>query len=326
MIVPADSSFVVIVIAIHIAAAMLGLTASAIITYLACKRLVFGEPVLDVALVRQLHGLGVLALCMVLGSSATLFILWMELYCIPGEEPMIFRLDFTRLPSKTVAKLLLVVPLAACALAVDRYPLLNAQTASLIRTRPASLRDMLELGAYASAPFVCWLAIAGIALVPALQSWSASSLLAATAATWLIVMAAMLLIRLGDEVRSQSRRSQAWLSRTAAATGIPNRGCRSASYGAGHSDSFVLFDLKDLDVGQLTAVVVHDPDTGEDRPLIRLVLPPSADDVGKPSSIIWRTRAEFIVETDPTGAQVRADGSHRPMGASNDEDLRYDAA
>ncbi|MEM9360651.1 MAG: hypothetical protein AAGB04_31135 [Pseudomonadota bacterium] len=295
MIVSAESTFVVTIIAVHIAAALLGLVATGTIAHLACRRLVFDEPVSDPALINQLQSLSILALCIVIGSSATLIVLWMELYCIPGDEPMIFRIDLARIPSKTTAKIALALVLAVCALAVDRYPLLALRDVSRARARTTSLREFFELSLFASAPFICWVAITGIALIPALRTWSAFSLLAATTTVWLIVLSALLLMSL--IARAQTR--------TRIGSGIKSRAIMGGSLLQDVSDgteSSFLFTLHDAQVGHLTASVNRDPNTGEYRPVIQLMLPTEANGSDPTQNVIWSTEADFIVKVDESSA------------------------
>ncbi len=310
MIVSADSTFVVTIIAVHIAAALLGLVATGTIAHLACRRLVFDEPVSDPALVNQLQSLSILALCIVIGSSATLIVLWMELYCIPGDEPMIFRIDLARVPSKTTAKLMLALVLAVCALAVDRYPLLALRDISRARGRTTSLREFFELSLFASAPFICWVAIAGIALVPALRTWSAFSLLSATIVVWLIVLSALLLMSLIARAQTRSRIGSDFRSKAMVG------GSLLESFNEDAENSF-LFTLHDAQVGRLTASVTRDPSTGEYRPVIQLLLPaeangpdPTQPDPTQPDptqNLIWSTEADFVVKIDGSSGTVRSE-------------------
>ncbi|MEM8973155.1 MAG: hypothetical protein AAGD43_13940 [Pseudomonadota bacterium] len=300
MIVSAESTFVVTIIAVHIAAALLGLIATGTIAHLACRRLVFDEPVSDPALINQLQSLSILALCIVIGSSATLVVLWMELYCIPGDEPMIFRIDLARIPSKTTAKVMLALVLAVCALAVDRYPLLALRDISRARGRATSVREFFELSLFASAPFICWVAIVGIALIPALRTWSAFSLLAATVTVWLIVLSALLLMSLIARAQTRSQIGSRLKSRSMVGKSILE-GVNE------EGENSFLFTLHDAEIGQLTASVTRDPSTGEYRPVIQLTLPPEASGSSPTQNVIWSTKADFVVKTDGSSA-TRSEG------------------
>ncbi len=144
--------------------------------------------------IARLHGLLTLALCVVLATGVSVLSLWLEALCVPGDGPMILRIDPRRLPDKTAAKIALTGVLVGCAVLIDRKIVPLAARTERPLLAALSLREVVWISMVGTASLVSWVSIAAIAIVRELHTWPAASLIGAAAIAWIACSVALLLV------------------------------------------------------------------------------------------------------------------------------------
>ena len=135
----------------------------------------------------RLHGLVLFALAILLSTGSALIILRMGAWCERPDGPALVRFGSICMPSKLVAKIVLMSILVCVALLIDSHLLPFARRPERPLLPHLAAGEVARAALIGSASLTCWLSLITIPLATPLHSLPVSALLGGILAIWVAV-------------------------------------------------------------------------------------------------------------------------------------------
>jgi ATP-binding cassette, subfamily C, bacterial PrsD len=168
----------------HWIGAVLGLATAATADGLGLRILFTGETGPGLKTFERLHTLILVALGLLLASGGALIALRMGAWCERSDGPGLVRFGSFCLPSKLIAKLVVMSVLVGVALLIETHLLPFVRRSERPLLPHLSMFDVVRSAFIGSTSLTCWLSLIAIPLATPLHNLPAATLLGTIAAVW----------------------------------------------------------------------------------------------------------------------------------------------
>ena len=211
-----DTFFADVTVNLTAAAALLGLIAALVHSWLtAVDEAQQGHHrAWSRGVIPQIELLHLVALSVVVCGLAARMTYWIEMICVPGDGPMIYRMDPSRLPVENAAELAFTVALVACHIWIVAHPVarrrrtLNSGSTAhhLPRLAPSAMQVTMRV-----ARPIAWLGLSIVIVFGAVHSLAALMAMILSVSAWALITC--LLLHFAEDASATevpSQRMKSW--------------------------------------------------------------------------------------------------------------------